>query len=181
MGRLVNQRRRIWLICANLLQTLLVFSAVGIRYSQHDNDKASDFNGWKVDTRPGALGILALLSFVFGGQISLAVSVRLAEVNTALIDVCLIQFTMDRHLLAWHNPDRNRRFLFLLFFVSGGFLGAVIIRYDRVATALLVVGGIKAAVTVTFFFNHGITRETPVDKEEDIEANAQTWRRLLSA
>jgi len=181
MGRLVNQRRRIWLIMANAFQTILVLAAAGIRYSQRALDNKPVHVDWEYDTRPEALGIIALLSFVFGGQISLAVAVRLGEINTALIDVCLIQFTMDRRLLAWHNPDRNRRAGFLVAFTGGGFLGALAIRHSRVFIALMVVAALKALVTLSFLFNKGITRETAIEKEDDIEANAQTWRRLLSA
>lgn len=181
MGRLVNQRRRIWLLAANLFQTILVFAAAGIRYSQGALDLKPIYVDWRYDTRPQAMGVIALLSFVFGGQISLAVSVRLGEINTALIDVCLILFTMDRRILALKNPDRNRRGAFLVAFVSGGFLGALAIRYGRVFTALMVVGGLKLLVTLSFLFNKGINREHAIEKEEDIEANAQNWRVLLSA
>ena len=67
LGTWVGPRRRSWLLATNFFQTLLVGIAAALR--------------WKVATEssgPGALGIIALLSFAAGGQLALARTVRIS-------------------------------------------------------------------------------------------------------
>jgi uncharacterized membrane protein YoaK (UPF0700 family) len=74
IGREVKQARRSWLIAMNILQTLLVFAAAAVR-------------AWAPRVRAGkaTLGIISLLGFASSGQITMAVGVGLAEVNTVMI------------------------------------------------------------------------------------------------
>lgn len=77
----IGKKRRGWLIFVNAWQSLLVIAACVIRKISVDKLQSIA----EADADPLALASIALLAFSSGGQISLALSVGLAEINTTMV------------------------------------------------------------------------------------------------
>lgn len=142
LGNWLGQKRRIWLVLTNMLQTALIFAAGALRYWGSDQPRG-----------PFALGVISLLSFACGGQISLALCVRMPELNTTMITGAMIQFAVDDKIFAKLNPARNRRVAFYFSLLGGAFVGAVAGRFVSATLGILLVGIIKAMVTGMFLIN----------------------------
>lgn len=142
LGNWLGQKRRLWLVITNLIQTTLVLAAAALRFWGSDEEKG-----------PFALGVIALLSFACGGQISLALCVRMPELNTTMVTGALVQFAVDVDIFKKNNPARNRRAAFYFSVLAGAFVGAVVGRFASPTLAILLVGILKALVTVMFLFN----------------------------
>lgn len=72
--------------------------------------------------------VIALLVFASGGQVSLARTVTIHEVNTAMVTSVYFDLVADSFLFAWDNMSRNRRGLFVLALLVGSFIGSVAYR-----------------------------------------------------
>lgn len=82
-GNFIGQKRRGWLIFVNALQTVMVIAACAIR--KFSVDKFQYPVDGSPDPDPFAVASIALLAFSSGGQIALALSVGMAEVNTTMV------------------------------------------------------------------------------------------------
>lgn len=78
----IGKKRRGWLIFVNALQTIMVIAACVIRKISVDKN---GIDGEQSGPDPFAIAAIALLGFASGGQISLALSVGMAEVNTTMV------------------------------------------------------------------------------------------------
>lgn len=78
----VKTRRRGWLIMTTFFQATLLLAAALVEQSGIPGQS----------TGPRALAIVGLLSFSQAGQVSLAIGVGLAEVNTTMITGALVSF-----------------------------------------------------------------------------------------
>lgn len=142
LGNLLGPKRRLWLLLTNTIQTALVYAATALRFWGSGDSRG-----------PFALGVIALLSFASGGQISLALCVRVPELNTTMITGALVQLAVDDKLFQKINPARNRRAAFYLSMLVGGLVGAVVGRFASATLGLLLVAVLKSVVTVMFLFN----------------------------
>ncbi|KAL1303097.1 hypothetical protein AAFC00_006538 [Neodothiora populina] len=142
LGNWFGQKRRLWLLITNLMQTTLVFGATALRF-------------WGSDERTGpfALGVIAMLSFACGGQISLALCVRMPELNTTMVTGAIVQFVADEKLFHAKNASRNRRLAFYFSMLGGAFVGAVVGKFVNPTLGLLLVASLKTVVTFLFLFN----------------------------
>lgn len=144
----MNQRRRIWLVTSTFLQTLLVLAAMLLRVlSRHP------------EARFIAMATVALLSFSCGGQIGLAVCVKLQEINTTMITGALVQLATDRKLFNLKNAARDRKVLFFAALLAGAFAGAALNGRWSGAGTIGVAAAIKGLVCVSFLFNHGMVNK----------------------
>ncbi|KAL0264837.1 hypothetical protein SLS55_000790 [Diplodia seriata] len=151
----IGKKRRGWLIFVNAWQTLLVIAACVIRKFSVDNFDVLEEGG---PDRFAAASI-ALLAFASGGQISLALSVGMAEVNTTMVTGALVMLAHDQKILHKHNPGRNRKLFFIGSILGGSFLGAIANRYAHSALSLLLVAICKVVVTFMFLCNRGVKRK----------------------
>lgn len=142
VGNWLGQNRRLWLLITNLMQTALVFAAAALRFWGSDQQRG-----------PFALGVIALLSFASGGQISLALCVRKPELNTTMITGAIVQFVVDDQLFVKDNAARNRRLAFYFSLLAGAFVGAVVGRFSSPTVGLLLVAILKLCVTLMFLLN----------------------------
>lgn len=142
LGHWLGQKRRLWLLITNLIQTALVFAAAAVRFWGSNESKG-----------PLALVVIGLLGFACGGQITLALCVRMPELNTTMITGALIQFVTDDKLFNKHNTARNRRAAFYFSMLGGAFLGAVSSRFVSVTLGIFLVAILKLVVTFLFLFN----------------------------
>ena len=142
LGNWLGQKRRIWLLLTNVMQTALVFAAAALRFWGSDETRG-----------PYALGVIALLGLACGGQISLALCVRMPELNTTMVTGALVQFAVDDKLFQKNNSARNRRVAFYFSVLGGAFVGATASRFVSPTLGILLVAILKTFVTVLFFFN----------------------------
>ncbi|KAK3648905.1 hypothetical protein LTR56_003809 [Elasticomyces elasticus] len=135
------QRRRGWLIASNAFQTVLVLIATVLQISGGS-----------------AVAIIALLSFASSGQIAMAASVGMPELNTTMVTSTLIQLSHDPYIFYRHNPARTRRLLVYISFLVGSSVGAAAARRRTPTLGLLLTGAVKTGVTTSLLWNQGIAR-----------------------
>jgi len=80
----VRTRRRSWLLLTTFFQAILVLAVALIERSGVPGQ----------ETGPRALAIVGLLSFAQAGQVSLAIGVGLAELNTTMITGAVVRFSI---------------------------------------------------------------------------------------
>jgi uncharacterized membrane protein YoaK (UPF0700 family) len=83
----VRTRRRSWLILTTFLQAMLVLIVALVEQSGIPG----------AETGPRALAIVGILSFSQAGQVSLAIGVGLAELNTTMITGAVVRFPIPSH------------------------------------------------------------------------------------
>lgn len=142
LGHFIGQRRRIWLVVSNLVQTFMVFAAGALQYRYGINFAGSD-----------AVAILALLSLASGAQVVLSRGFGCPEISTAMATAAWVDLMFDRKMWDKHNHKRNRRVSFLIALFSGAFVGACMHVKMGSAFALMISGAGKAIVTTMFLFN----------------------------
>lgn len=153
IGRLLGQRRRLLLIVSNLVQTCLVFAATAIQLRDPSGVVGSH-----------AAVKMSLLGFAMAGQVSSAVGVGLAELNTTMVTASLIQLCFDPAIFKLNNPSRTRRVAFVLVMAAGHFVGAAASKY-RIALGMLLPAIVKAVVMLSFCINHGVVKRPRSDAE----------------
>lgn len=170
IGHVSRQRRRIWLLVTNAFQALLILAAAALRYFVS-----------RRATGPGAMGILALLSFAESGQIANALNVSKPELNTTMITGALIQLCTDAEFLKVRNAKRDRRLAFVVSMLVGCFIGASILRFSTPSAALVVVASTKGLLFFSFLFNHGLVERTfrLEDGTEKVEGTITPASRVL--
>ncbi|KAK7539401.1 uncharacterized protein J3D65DRAFT_278607 [Phyllosticta citribraziliensis] len=173
LGNLVGKKRRGWLMFVNTWQTAMVLAAAAVRHWAPPN------NGLDPNTpNPTTLIIVALLSFASGGQITLALTVGMAEINTTMVTGALVMLSQDKKLFKLNNPGRNRKLLFVVSILMGSFVGAACENLEGASVALLLVGIVKTIVTFMFLCNFG-TKKKP-GSSETVESNLSLLNILWS-
>ncbi|KAK8242823.1 hypothetical protein IWZ00DRAFT_546363 [Phyllosticta capitalensis] len=164
LGNLVGKKRRGWLMFVNTWQTALVLAAAAVRHWSPPK------NGLDPNSpNPTTLIIVALLSFSSGGQIALALTVGMAEINTTMVTGALVMLSQDKSIFKLNNPGRNRKLLFVISLLMGSFVGAACENLEGASMALLLVGIVKVVVTIMFLCNYG-TKKKP-GSSETVESN----------
>lgn len=148
IGHISRQRRRIWLLVSNAFQALLMLAAAAVRY-------------WvsRRATGPGAMAILALLSFAESGQIANALNVAMPELNTTMITGALIQLCTDKKFFQLKNAKRNRRLAFFASMMAGCFIGAGILAHSTPSAALVITAATKGILFFSLLFNRGMMKK----------------------
>jgi uncharacterized membrane protein YoaK (UPF0700 family) len=142
LGHIVGPRNRLWIILCNLIQTVLVFTAAALQYTQ----------GIELEGASTTV-VIALLAFAAGSQVVLSRSLAITEITTAMATAAWVDLLIDPKLFTLKNRPRNRRASFLIAIFAGAFFGAGIYRSLGSATAVLFSGIGKLIVTLMFFFN----------------------------
>ncbi|QIW95401.1 hypothetical protein AMS68_000919 [Peltaster fructicola] len=158
IGRLIGRRRRLYLLATNLLQTALILAAGAIQHY-----------GVKSEVGHHAVIKMFLLAFAMAGQVSLAIGVGLAELNTTMITSTLIQLCYDPDLFKLNNRPRTRRLGFFLTMAAGHFAGAAASKRGA-SLGILLTACIKALVTLSFLFNPGMV----MPSASDVESNSKS-------
>ncbi|KAI8575296.1 hypothetical protein K450DRAFT_262460 [Umbelopsis ramanniana AG] len=136
LGNYVGGRRRGWQFITNLAQTMMIFGAAGIQYA-HDVQ----------ETGPWALAVVALLAFSSGAQVAAARAFRVQEITTAMATAAWVDLVIDPKLLKTKNHPRDRRALFLVALIAGGFAGAFMYSKIGSPSALVISATGKTLVT----------------------------------
>ncbi|KAK4691539.1 hypothetical protein P7C71_g5478, partial [Lecanoromycetidae sp. Uapishka_2] len=142
LGFRFGRTRRAWLLCTNILQTILVFLAAALR-QWVATDTASH-------TR---FAVIALLAFASGAQVAMARTVNVPEITTAMVTSAYIDFLVDPKLLLRNNRPRNRRLFFVLALLTGSFAGAVAYKKVGAAFSLLLAGICKTGLCIMLLYN----------------------------
>ncbi|GAD99893.1 DUF1275 domain protein [Paecilomyces variotii No. 5] len=145
MGQLGNYfgvRKRFWLLLSNIIQTLMVYAAVAIRYHTP-----------LVREGPVALTVIFLLAFSSGGQVAMGRGLKITEITTAMATAAYVDAVVDPRFLARKNRPRNRRVLFLIMLTGGCFVGAFAQKGVDSTFPITLCGIGKSIVTVAFLFN----------------------------
>ncbi|KAF2089558.1 hypothetical protein K490DRAFT_55151 [Saccharata proteae CBS 121410] len=148
-GNFVGKKRRGWLIFMNTFQALLLIAATCIRQftSPHGlQDSGAD---------PSALAVIALIAIASGGQIALALTVGMPEINTTMVTGALVMLSQDKDIHKLRNKGRDRKLFFVISILLGAFVGATSNRYASGSLTLLLVVIVKAIMTFCFMFNKG--------------------------
>ena len=142
IGNIVGRRRRLWLLLNSTLQTGMVFEASAMQYSKGDGGRG-----------PIAVGVIALLAFSAGAQVTMSRAMEVPEITTAMATAAWVDLVIDPDVLAKRNRSRNRRALFLLALIAGSLSGAF--AYKRVGPSfvLLIAAVGKAIVTAGLLVN----------------------------
>ncbi|KAM0715122.1 hypothetical protein Q7P37_009587 [Cladosporium fusiforme] len=163
LAQLVRTRTRGWLISTTFFQAMLVLAAALIEHS--------GIHGQGTGGR--AIAIVGLLSFAQSGQVSLAIGVGLAEVNTTMITGALISTLGDAKIAKKHNHARNRRLLFILCYIVGCFVGASM-KFNTDWVFFLAFG-LKMLSCTTFLINRGMVRDLEMQDEKPAPVTHILW------
>ncbi|GAB7328106.1 hypothetical protein MBLNU13_g00143t1 [Cladosporium sp. NU13] len=144
----VRTRRRSWLLLTTLFQALLVLVVALVERSGVPGQ----------ETGPRALAIVGLLSFAQAGQVSLAIGVGLAELNTTMITGAVISTLGDPRIFHANNHARDRRILFVIAYLAGCFAGSALNAYDT-TWAFFLAFGMKMFICATFLFTPGMVAD----------------------
>jgi hypothetical protein len=129
------------------------------------------------ETGPRALAVVGILSFAQAGQVSLAIGVGLAELNTTMITGAVVRLSRihitlvlyayyrtqistlgDPRIFRWSNHARDRRILFVIAYLAGCFVGSALNAYDTTCTFFLAFG-MKMFICATFLFTPGMVAD----------------------
>lgn len=149
MGQLGNYfgvRKRLWLLTTSIVQTVMIYAAVVIRYTRVPVEREG----------PSALAVIFLLAFSSGAQVAMGRSLKITEITTAMATAAYVDVVVDPRLLALQNRTRNRRVGFLAMLTAGCFAGAFAQRAVNSTFSILLSAIGKTVVTVAFLFNRPI-------------------------
>ncbi|KAI1367117.1 hypothetical protein F5Y08DRAFT_336998 [Xylaria arbuscula] len=142
LGHIIGPRMRLWLVCCNLFQTILVFVAAGLQFKYGVTSQGLI-----------AVVVIGLLAFASGSQVVQARSMKMTEISTAMATAAWVDLVIDPKLFHVDNRPRTRRIMFLLALVGGALLGAGVYRVAGSAAAVFVSAAGKLAVTIMYLFN----------------------------
>ncbi|KAL2161452.1 hypothetical protein VTH06DRAFT_8013 [Thermothelomyces fergusii] len=154
LGQIVGPRRRWWLVCCNLVQTLLVSAAAAVQYT-HSRFRYGGNNLVFERHAPTAstLWAIGLLAVAAGSQVVQTRSFRMSEITTAMATAAWVDLVADPGILALRNRGRNRRAGFLAALVLGSIAGALVLRRLGSPPALVISAAGKLLVAVMYLFN----------------------------
>ncbi|KAI3332989.1 hypothetical protein F4824DRAFT_473649 [Ustulina deusta] len=142
VSHIVGPRMRLWLVCCNLIQTVLVFVAAVLQFRYGVESQG-----------PVAVMVVGLLAFASGSQVVQPRSMKMTEISTAMATAAWVDLIIDPKLLQARNQPRTRRVMFLLALVGGSLLGAGIYRVAGSAVAIFISAAGKFVVTIMYIFN----------------------------
>ena len=146
-GNIVGHQRRLWLLISNFISATLVLSAAGLQwYVLRPRAGTPEADHMSVP-------IVALCALACAGQFSLSINTRGPELNTSVVTSAVVTLAADRRLFGRNNPDRNRRFLFVLSMAAGAASGAALTRFVGPSCALLLDAICKCAIGFLFLTN----------------------------
>ncbi|TGJ82481.1 hypothetical protein E0Z10_g6292 [Xylaria hypoxylon] len=154
-GRIVGPCMRLWLVCCNLIQTILVFVAAALQ-----------FRYGVMPQGPMAVIVVGLLAFASGSQVVQSRSMKMTEISTAMATAAWVDLIIDPKIFHVHNRPRTRRVMFLLALAGGSLLGAGIYRAAGSAVAVLISAAGKLVVTIMYLFN-GADKPRKTDGDEN--------------
>ena len=152
-GNLIGRDRRLWLFLSTLFSTTLVLAAATLHRVYSSNPSLDP--DLHLPSRSSCV-VIALLASACGGQLQLALSVRMPELNTTMITAAIVNLASDPRILAHHNSIRNRRAMYWVSMLAGAFLGAVVCKASSPTEALWLAAGIKVCVGLSFLCNKGV-------------------------
>jgi uncharacterized membrane protein YoaK (UPF0700 family) len=166
LGNRVGSQRRWWLMANNFFQSMLFFAASMIQ-AQH--------LGWGSGPRVGSLeinalsmGVVTLLAFSAGGQVTLARLLQMTEITTANATSVYADMLIDQNLFQRYNTPRNRRLCFLVTFCAGSFCGGFAYQKFGSSETLFMSSLGKGFVTLMLLFNKaGYFDSGSIDRKED--------------
>jgi uncharacterized membrane protein YoaK (UPF0700 family) len=180
-------RTRLFLLLSNTTQTILILLASLLQFRY----------GVTLTSTPDLI-VIGLLAFASGSQVVQSRSLGMTEISTAMataawvdlvVDPCLFSVSLKGRKRGKVSVEggsgdgngektgkrmtngRNRRVLFLLALVIGGFIGAVLYRWAGSAVAILVSAIGKAVVCVGWLVIPGDGKE--VRYEEDTSTSSE--------
>jgi uncharacterized membrane protein YoaK (UPF0700 family) len=175
-GQLAHQvrtRRRSWLLLTTFFQAMLVLVVALVERSGTPGQ----------ETGPRALAIVGLLSFAQAGQVSLAIGVGLAELNTTMITGAVVSLSNhyrtlmqdayrcaqistlgDPRIFHGKNHARDRRILFVVAYLAGCFAGSALNAYNT-TWVFFRAFGMKMFICATFLFTPGMVAD--LEKQDD--------------
>lgn len=164
LGHMVanHGRKRWWLVLCNTLQTIFVFIAAGLQYRFGVQlTSASD------------LAVISLLAFSSGSQVVQSRSLSMTEIPTAMATAAWVDLMIDPHLFSGlrGNIGRNRRVVFIIALVVGGFVGAAVYRFAGSAETVLVSAVGKAVASLGWCFVPGVDEGETGKEEEGVVKN----------
>ncbi|KAI1422856.1 hypothetical protein F5Y12DRAFT_572960 [Xylaria sp. FL1777] len=142
ISHIVGPRMRLWLVCCNLAQTILVFVAAALQFRYGAGPQG-----------PAAVTVVGLLAFASGSQVVQSRSMKMTEISTAMATAAWVDLIIDPKLLHTSNRPRTRRVMFLLALAAGSLLGAGIYRVAGSAVAVFISAAGKLVVTIMYLFN----------------------------
>ncbi|KAK5635458.1 hypothetical protein RRF57_011170 [Xylaria bambusicola] len=154
LSHIIGARKRLWLVCCNLVQAILVSVAAELQLKYGV-------------TGQGSMAVVAigLLAFASGSQVIQSRSMKMTEISTAMATAAWVDLVIDPKLLHVKNRPRTRRIMFLLALIGGALLGAGIYRVAGSAVAVFVSAAGKLVVAIMYLFNGA-------DKPKNIESDA---------
>ncbi|KAI0972732.1 hypothetical protein F4678DRAFT_429170 [Xylaria arbuscula] len=155
VSHIVGPRMRLWLVCCNLIQTVLVFAAAALQLKYGTAPQGSV-----------AVMVVGLLAFASGSQVVQSRSMKMTEISTAMATAAWVDLVIDPKLFRTGNRPRTRRILFLLALVAGSLLGAGVYRTAGSAVAVFISAAGKFVVTVMYLFN-GADKPRKTDGDEN--------------
>ncbi|KAI1199009.1 hypothetical protein F5X97DRAFT_297779 [Nemania serpens] len=133
----VGPRRRLWLVCCNLFQSILVFVAAALQHR------------YGVVPQGGmAVLVVGLLALASGSQVVQSRSMQMTEISTAMATAAWVDLIIDAKLFEARNRPRTRRVMFLLALAGGSLLGAGVYRTAGSAVAVFISAAGKFVVTI---------------------------------
>ncbi|KAI1171221.1 hypothetical protein F4777DRAFT_594062 [Nemania sp. FL0916] len=155
ISHVVGARMRLWLVCCNLIQSVLVFVAAALQLA------------YGVVPQGGvAVMVVGLLAFASGSQVVQSRSMKMTEISTAMATAAWVDLIIDPKIFQAQNRPRTRRVLFLLALAAGSLLGAGIYRIAGSAVAVFISAAGKVVVTIMYLFNSA-------DKPRKTDADSQ--------
>ncbi|KAI0516812.1 hypothetical protein F5B22DRAFT_606589 [Xylaria bambusicola] len=142
LSHIIGARMRLWLVCCNLVQTILVSVAAGLQLRYGVTGQGSM-----------AVIVIGLLAFASGSQVVQSRSMKMTEISTAMATAAWVDLVIDPKLLHVKNRPRTRRLMFLVALIGGAILGAGIYRVAGSAVAVFISAAGKLAVTIMYLFN----------------------------
>lgn len=147
LGNKVGQFKRWWLLVTSLFQTILIFIAGALTYT----------NILTLGTKIGNVIMLFFLASSGGLQVSMARNLS-REVPTAMLTSPFIDLLADENLFAFkirhkNVRSRNLRTIYIILMFGGSFVGAFMHRRYGSPITILFAAGCRAVITFTFLFN----------------------------
>lgn len=141
LTHLIGDHRRWLMILSCFLQTMLLYIVAILLYT--NTILPADDHSYV---------LVLLLAISFGWQISMARVLACPEIPTVVLTLTFVDCLMDSKVLKWRHPARDRRAIYVIFFVAGVIIGSF--AYTRVngQLPLILAAIIKSFATLSFFF-----------------------------
>ena len=151
-GNLLGPKRRLWLLLSNSVSTVFILAASVLLLFRDGGS-----------TGLPAMGVIVFLASACGGQLQLALSIQMPELNTTMITAAVVNLVSDPKLLSLENSVRNRRVLYWASLLSGAFVGALAVKVYGPMLAISLAAIVKIFVGLLFMSNPGAVSDLSSD------------------